>query len=63
MDVLSLPPTRQASPIKDTQPNQHVMETIQEESDFFARKAVLGNLMKSAKQDVQVPEFDMNAFF
>ncbi|XP_006454653.1 hypothetical protein AGABI2DRAFT_198048 [Agaricus bisporus var. bisporus H97] len=28
-----------------------------------ARKAGLGSLMKSAKKDVQVPEFDMNAFF
>lgn len=63
MDIFSLPPTRKASPVKDAEPNQHTIETIQEESDFFARKAGLGNLMKSAKQDVEVPEFDMNAFF
>ena len=63
MDILSLPPTRKASPVKGTEPDQYLMETIQEESDLFARKAGLGNLMKSAKQDVKVPEFDMNAFF
>jgi len=63
MDILSLPPTRKPSPVKNTKPNQHSIETIQEESDFFARKAGLGNLMKSAKQDVKVPEFDMDAFF
>jgi len=34
-----------------------------EEGDLIARKAGLGNLMKSAKQDVKVPEFDMDAFF
>ena len=63
MDILSLPPTRKASPVKGTEPDQHLIETIQEESDLFARKAGLGNLMKSAKHDVKVPEFDMNAFF
>jgi len=63
MDILSLPPTRKPSPVKNTKPNQYLIETIQEESDFFARKAGLGNLMKSAKQDVKVPEFDMDAFF
>ena len=62
MDILSPPPTRKASPVKGTE-DQHLIETIQEESDFFARKAGLGNLMKSAKQDVKVPEFDIDAFF
>jgi len=33
------------------------------EPDLAARKAGLGSLMKSAKHDVQVPEFDINAFF
>jgi len=33
------------------------------ERDIFSRKAGLGSLMKSAKQDVQVPDFDMTAFF
>ena len=63
MDILSLPPTRKASPVKGTESNQYLIETIHEESDLFARKAGLGKLMKSAKQDVKVPEFDMNAFF
>jgi hypothetical protein len=35
----------------------------EEEADLFARKAGLGSLMKSAKQDVKVPEFDMDSFF
>ncbi|KAG5647592.1 hypothetical protein DXG03_008945 [Asterophora parasitica] len=38
-------------------------ERLQNEGDFFARKVGIGNLMKSAKQDVKVPEFDMNSFF
>lgn len=36
---------------------------MNEEGDLLARKAGMGNLMKSAKQDVKVPDFDMNAFF
>jgi len=35
----------------------------EEETNIFSRKAGLGSLMKSAKQDVQVPDFDMTAFF
>lgn len=35
----------------------------EDEGDLVARKAGMGSLMKSAKHDVQVPEFDMNAFF
>ena len=38
-------------------------EVIQGEGDLFARKAGLGSLMKTAKQNITVPEFDMNAFF
>jgi hypothetical protein len=58
MDITSLPPSRKGSPGRLA---QHI-ETIPEESDFLARQAGLGNLMKSAKHDVKVPEFDMNAF-
>lgn len=36
--------------------------TIREESDFAARKAGLGSLMKSARHDGQVPEFNMDVF-
>lgn len=54
MDISSGPPTRSVTP----QP------TIkEEEGDLSARKAGLGSLMKSAKHDVKVPEFDMGAFF
>lgn len=63
MDIVSLPPTRKASPTQEPALNSRAIETIQEESDLFARKAGLGNLMKSAKHDVNVPEFDMDAFF
>jgi hypothetical protein len=62
IDIPSLPPTRRPSPERKLQkiPEQ---ETMQGEGDLFARKAGLGNLMKSAKQNITVPEFDMNAFF
>lgn len=65
MDIMSLPPTRTASPERNGPKLPPVIQedVIKDESDFFARKAGLGNLMKSAKQDVKVPEFDMNAFF
>lgn len=33
-----------------------------DEQDLFARKAGLGSLMKSAKQNAQVPEFDLGSF-
>ncbi|KAG6879754.1 hypothetical protein C0992_012074 [Termitomyces sp. T32_za158] len=67
MPVLSQPPTRTASPerpalgIPPTIKEQ--LEPLQNQGDLFARKVGLGNLMRSAKQDVQVPEFDMNSFF
>lgn len=43
-------------------PHGVTQETIKEESDLAARKAGLGSLIKSAKHDVQVPEFNMDAF-
>jgi len=64
MDIPSLPPTRSASPVRATQKIPVIVEEPgNEEGDLIARKAGLGNLMKSAKQDVKVPEFDMNSFF
>jgi len=39
------------------------MKTIDEEGDLIARKAGLGSLLKTARQDVEVPEFDMDSFF
>ena len=68
MDIPSLPPTRVASPTPRA-PNgvsaAAESEVMDQEGggDLVARKAGMGRLMKSAKQDVQVPEFDMNAFF
>jgi hypothetical protein len=61
MDIPSVPPTRPASPVTAGQSPEQ--ESIREEGDLFARKAGLGRLMKSAKHDVKVPDFDMNAFF
>ncbi|KAJ8083807.1 regulator of (H+)-ATPase in vacuolar membrane [Marasmius tenuissimus] len=61
MEIPSLPPTRRASP--ERKPTPIPEEPLKNESDLFARKAGLGSLMQSAKQDVKVPEFDMNAFF
>lgn len=64
MDIPSLPPTRPTSPVP-TARRQPVIpeEPAKGEGDRDARLAGLGSLMKSAKQDVKVPEFDMNAFF
>jgi hypothetical protein len=39
------------------------METIDEEGDLISRKAGLGSLLTTARQDVEVPEFDMDSFF
>jgi hypothetical protein len=65
MDLFTEPPTRRPSP----EPEEGgpiaplINQTINEEGDLIARKAGLGSLMKTAKQDVQVPEFDINSFF
>ncbi|PFH54806.1 hypothetical protein AMATHDRAFT_72570 [Amanita thiersii Skay4041] len=56
MDIPSLPPTRAVSP----QPGQK--SSAHDQGDLASRKTRIGNLMKFAKKDVQVPEFDMNAF-
>jgi len=61
MDILSLPPTRTASPVGGREKLRD--EKLTNEEDLLARKAGLGHLMKAAKMDVQVPEFDMNSFF
>jgi len=60
MDLLTPPSSRPPSPNREQV--TPITETITEEGDLLARKAGLGNLMKTAKQDVQVPEFDMGAF-
>ncbi|KAL0951404.1 hypothetical protein HGRIS_008099 [Hohenbuehelia grisea] len=65
IDIPSLPPTRSASPERPAVnvPPSVPEEPAREEGDLFARKAGFGSLMKSAKQDVKIPEFDMGAFF
>ena len=69
MDIPSLPPSEAPSP---TERQQHKTTVIQEElskpperkdMDGSERHAGMGSLMMTAKQDVSVPEFDMNAFF
>jgi len=54
MEIPSLPPTRPASP--------SLPKVEEEEGDLGARKAGLGSLMKTAKENVKVAEFDMSAF-
>ena len=69
MEITSIPPTRAASPMQRVPngaatPSAVAEETVKkDDGDLVARKAGMGRLMKSAKQDIQVPEFDMNAFF
>ncbi|KAJ2932754.1 hypothetical protein H1R20_g4346, partial [Candolleomyces eurysporus] len=60
IDVTSLPSSRSDTPVGQRSLG---LGKIEEESDLIARKAGLGSLMKSAKQNINVPEFDMNAFF
>lgn len=65
MDLFAAPPTRRPSPERRGvgEPLAPLMnETIEEEGDLISRKAGLGSLLKTAKQDVQVPEFDMDSF-
>ena len=38
------------------------LEHLKDEGDLLSRKAGLGSLIKNAKQNVQVPEFDMSSF-
>ena len=65
--VCSPSPTRSASPVRKQTNDISSLgegETLTNvDGDLVARKAGMGRLLKSAKQDVQVPEFDMNAFF
>jgi len=65
MDLSTAPPTRRSSPEPggaDEFPTP-IMKTIKEEGDLIARKAGLGSLLKTARQDVEVPEFDIDSFF
>ena len=63
MEFPSAGSTRPPSP-EPALAQSHPVTTIKEaDEDLENRKAAFGSLMKSAKQDVKVPEFDMNAFF
>ena len=68
MEIPSLPTTRPTSPglaplttILEQPISQPVSE-VTADADIKAKRTGLGSLMKSAKKDVAVPEFDMNAF-
>jgi hypothetical protein len=65
MDLFTAPPTRRPSPEpEEGRPFVPLMnQTINEEGDLIARKAGLGSLMKTAKEDVRVPEFNIDSFF
>lgn len=52
---LSIPGTRAGSGLDE-------LEHLKDEGDLLSRKAGLGSLIKNAKQNVQVPEFDMSSF-
>jgi len=52
---LSLPGTKGESGLDE-------LEHLKDEGDLLSRKAGLGSLIKNAKQNVQVPEFDMGSF-
>ncbi|KAJ4485959.1 RAVE protein 1 C terminal-domain-containing protein [Lentinula aciculospora] len=63
MDIPSLPPTRAVSPEGKLRKQPVIQEdSAPDEGDLDAKKAGLGSLMKSAKQVIQVPDFDMSAF-
>lgn len=62
MDVPSDPASRAASPVLTV--GEQGVDVSEASTDSKAVTASgLGSLMKSAKHDVSVPEFDMNAFF
>jgi len=61
IDVASTTPPKEQSSERII-PHDVPHETIKE-GDLVARREGLGSLMKSAKHDVQVPEFNMDAFF
>ncbi|KAF8500659.1 WD repeat-containing protein [Hysterangium stoloniferum] len=70
MDIPSIPSTEPASPAGEGQKPFAVTTSLEssrvpetETKLDSERQKGLGSLMKTAKQDVTVPEFDMNAFF
>ncbi|KAH8120057.1 RAVE protein 1 C terminal-domain-containing protein [Phellopilus nigrolimitatus] len=64
MEVPSDPSTRSASPEPPVAKQTPLVKNSNKAvGDATSRKTGLGSLMKTAKQDVSVPDFDMNAFF
>ncbi|QRW12027.1 RAV1-regulator of (H+)-ATPase in vacuolar membrane-like protein [Ceratobasidium sp. AG-Ba] len=67
MDISALPPTRTVSPVPEVstprieEPPQP-KESEKVEKVEVPKRTGLGSLMQAAKQEVQVPEFDMGAF-
>ncbi|KAF8349754.1 RAVE protein 1 C terminal-domain-containing protein [Amanita rubescens] len=51
---VSSPPT----PVLVDRPSK----AVEDSADLLARKTGIGNLMRAAKKDVEIPDFDMNAF-
>lgn len=64
MDIPSLPTTRPSSPppLTTTVP-KFTPVADPEDSEMQAQRTGLGSLMKNAKKDVKIAEFDMSAFF
>ena len=70
MDIPSVPSTEPTSPIRNAFPTTTIPEEPLKSPEAppvevgeTERQKGLGSLLKSAKQDVTAPEFDMNAFF
>lgn len=71
MELPSLPATRAASPALQSQSSENAAgamslstsTNITENPSSEPRRTGLGSLMKTAKKDVKVAEFDMDAFF
>ena len=65
MDIPSDSSTRAATPeptiLKPS--DSEAVDKDKSSTDVSAKKTGLGSLLKTARQDVSVPEFDMNAFF
>ncbi|KAG9095999.1 regulator of (H+)-ATPase in vacuolar membrane [Ceratobasidium sp. UAMH 11750] len=70
MDISALPPTRTVSPVPEVStpqarveepPNPMDTQNVHEKVEIPKRTG-LGSLMQAAKQEVNVPEFDMGAF-
>lgn len=67
MEIPSLPTTRPSSPPPQVPVVMRVgspaLTSPREDSEMQVQRTGLGSLMKNAKKDVKIAEFDMNAFF